>query len=197
MKTCLFSIAFAPSIMYFHYLNQNCISKIEAFENYQKQSFRNRCIILSSQGTLSLNIPVQHKNGKLIRDIRLSYSEKWQEQHWKTLKTCYNSSPFFEHYDYLLYPLFKKKEKYLFDYNLSIIEKLCDFLTITSPGLTSKWDSSPDNCMDYRNNLHPKTFLNNHLKEYSSVFPIEHSLKQHLSVLDLLFNQGPESIKYL
>lgn len=197
MNTSLFSIAYAPPIIYFHFLKKANSSKIEAFENYQKQSFRNRCIILSAQGKQSLQIPIQHKQSKLIRDIEISYSENWQTQHWKSLKTCYNSSPYFEHYDYLIQPILEKKEKYLFDYNLNLLELLIDFLALELPELTSEWIGNPIDIIDLRDQIHPKKKIEVELNYYPSSFDVSIENKEHLSIFDLLFNQGPDSIMFL
>lgn len=197
MNTSLFSIAYAPPLIYFHYLKKTNSAQIEAFENYQKQSFRNRCIILSAQGIQSLQIPIRHKPSKLIRDIEISYSENWQALHWKSLKTCYNSSPYFEHYDYIIQPILKKKEKYLFDYNLNLLKVICGFLALELPTLTSDWEVSQIGTNDFRNSIHPKINIQENLKYYPSLFDIKIEVKEHLSILDLLFNQGPDSIIHL
>lgn len=192
-KPVLLSIAYAAPVEYFHFLVKNNNCKLEANENYQKQSFRNRCHILSAQGIQKLNIPVEHNKSSFIRDIKISYQENWQRQHWRSINTCYRSSPYFLFYDYLFVEFYNKKEKFLFDFNYSILNVFCKLLKIETPGLTETW--SAENGFDLREKLQPK---NKSIKvennEYITNFNIHPDMRKFLSMYDLLFQKGPESI---
>ena len=203
-SNALLSISFFPPVQYFtkFILFENIY--IEQFENYQKQSYRNRCIILSANGSMILSIPVERAETQKIqiRDIKIAYHTPWQKLHWRTIVSAYNNSPFFEFYADEIAPFFQKKYTYLFDYNieiLNVIFRLCNFNF--SYSLTEKYiDEAYENTVDLRDKIHPKQqkaqpddfFKPFH---YSQVFSDKFSFTPNLSILDLLFNQGPDSKK--
>ncbi len=177
--------------------------QVEAHENFQKQSYRNRCEILSANGTLSLSIPLikDKKLKTLIRDIKIDYATDWQKQHFKSIESAYNSSPFYEYIidDFLF--VFEKKEKYLFDLNLEILEQLKNYLQIESKAILSL-DYIQNPQLDYRSSIHPKVkmqkedtlFVKN---KYYQTFNEKFKFIPNLSVLDLLFNEGPQAVSIL
>ncbi|MDR0754428.1 MAG: WbqC family protein [Prevotellaceae bacterium] len=172
---------------------------IEQHENYMKQSFRNRYEILTANGKLSLVIPVEHNFGNkiLIRDVRISYAQSWQKSQWRALETAYNSSPFFEYYNNDLKHFFEYKEKYLFDFNTKITNKILELLEIDKQiFFTEKYKTFDDDFMfDYRSSISPKT---RQIKEdrmfepqkYYQVFAQKNGFKANPSIIDLLFNEG-------
>ncbi len=195
-KPLLLSTAYAPPIEYFHFLVTNTKCAIEANENYQKQSFRNRCHILSAQGIQKLNIPIEHNEISFIRDIKISYQENWQRQHWRSINTCYRSSPFFLFYDYFFAEFYHKKEKFLFDFNYNILSVFCKILKIDTPKLTDEWSTASGT--DLRHALQPKNKNTSVEKnEYLTNFSTLPEMRKFLSMYDLLFQQGPESIQIL
>lgn len=171
---------------------------IEAYENFQKQSYRNRCEILSANGKLSLFVPIiKGKDQRTpIQDIKVDYVTDWQKQHFKSIESAYNSSPFYEYIidDFLF--VFEKKEKYLFDLNLKILEQLFAYLeTEKEPKLSSDYISKTE--LDFRNAIHPKAKMQKPdnafvSKTYYQTFNDRFEFTPNLSILDLLFNEGPQ-----
>ncbi|MDR2293010.1 MAG: WbqC family protein [Prevotellaceae bacterium] len=193
------STAYFGNIQYFSKFVAAKKICIEQHENYIKQSFRNRCEILTANGKLSLVIPVERNDGNkiLIRDVRISYAQSWQKSHWRALNTAYNSSPFFEYYSNDLKHFFEHKEKYLFDLNTKITSKILELLEIDKPiFFTENYKTFDSDFMfDCRNNINPKT---RQIKEdkifmpqkYYQVFIQKTGFTANLSIIDLLFNEG-------
>ncbi|MDR3286906.1 MAG: WbqC family protein [Prevotellaceae bacterium] len=172
---------------------------IEQHEHYLKQSFRNRCEILTANGKLALTIPVERKDSNkiLIRDICISYAQDWQKLHWRALTTAYNSSPFFEYYGDELKPFFERKEKFLFDFNTKLTNKILELLEINVQiFFTEKHEIFiSDFAFDYRNNISPKARFAKDDKtfepqKYYQVFAQKIGFIPNLSIIDLLFNEG-------
>ena len=192
----ILSSAYFPSVQYFSkILNYETII-IEQNENYSKQSYRNRCEILSPNGKQTLSIPIikQSGNKQLIKDVKIDYKNDWQDIHLKSLQTAYLSSPFFEHYIDALIPFFKKQYTFLFDLNLEIIETLLKELQIDKTINFSKEYKTQYNFLDFRNSIHPKKkFQTESFKaqKYIQVFFDKFDFVPNLSVLDILFNEGP------
>ena len=168
---------------------------IENHEHFVKQSIRNRCEIYSSYGKLTLSIPKVRINSSktMIKDIKISYAENWQRTHWRAIKFSYNSSPYFQYYKEEIKNIIKKSEISLLDFNLKVHKKILDILKIeTKIKLTHEYIKTGD-----FTDLRAYKF-NKKLKEkYEQVFSHQHGFISNLSILDLLFNLGPESIEYL
>jgi len=172
---------------------------VEAFEHFEKQSFRNRCEIYGANGKLSLSIPLKKwKNHSITKDIQISFDENWQNQHWRSIESAYRASPFFEFYEADIKPLFFKKEKFLLDYNQLLEREIKNTLDIHSKiELTKFYDAQ---IADFRQLIHPKNdFLISEVEypKYMQVFEEKNGFIQNLSILDLLFNLGPKSTDYL
>lgn len=156
---------------------------IEAHENFQKQTLRTRCRIATANGVQTLTVPVSGSGS--IKDIKISDHNNWRHLHWQALASAYGSSPFFEYYADDIAPFFEKKWDFLFDYNLEITHKMCELLDIrTEIHLTDEYQGCSFN-------------QHNDSKPYYQVFQSRHGFIPDLSILDLLFNMGPESIFYL
>ena len=189
-----------PSINYYLTL-LNCSNiKIVEYEFFKKSTFRNRCIITGSSGPISLSVPI--KNGRnqkaLFRDVEISYQEDWQTRHWRSLLACYSRSPFFEYYQQNLHALFFLKEKYLFDYNLKIQEKMAAILKIDLPSCLTLQPQPGETCTDLRDMCTPQNFRDTKMPgKYVQVFIGKTGFIPNLSILDLVFNVGPEAIAYL
>lgn len=203
MNTLLLNTAYFPPIGYMRALNRHPDTCIEQFENYGKQSYRNRCEILSANGKLTLTVPIK-KNGKakfLTKEAEIDYSTPWQRLHCKGIESAYKNSPFYDYYEEDFNIYFERKEKYLLDLNLNILHTLSGLLKLhTAVRLTE--DYIPENSAPYtdrRAAFHPKnpTPLSTEARPYPQVFGEKFPFMPDLSILDLLFNMGPEAPDYL
>jgi hypothetical protein len=173
---------------------------IEREEHFPKQTYRNRANIYSPDGVLTLTVPVVKgsKNHTKIRDVKISYDFKWQRLHWMGLETCYRSSAYFEYYEDDFAPFYEKKFEYLFDYNQQLFELLVKLTKIkTSISYTETYDAEYPNLTDLRNTISPKKENDFAQKPYFQVFEDRHGFVKNLSIVDLLFNQGPQVLGYL
>ena len=193
--------AYFPNIYTFSILSQKDVIW-EVWDNFQKQTYRNRCYICTDQGRLMLNIPILHVGGaqgrQRYRDVQIDHSAPWPKQHWKTLQTAYRSSPFFEYYEDDLAPLFEKKEKYLIEFNLQATATICELLQIPfSEKQTSAYTEVPDEGIDGRHLIIAKQQIQQPFEPYPQVFEERHGFLSNLSILDLLFNEGNNALSYL
>ena len=201
----LLSTAYLPPIDYIKY----CVCEnvfIEYAENFTKRSYRNRCLILTANGTLCLSIPVKKTKGNNtpIKEIEIDYSMNWQLDHWRAIESAYNSSPFFEYYSYMLKPFyFSKKWKYLIDYNSDLLTLIFKMLTI-NPELnyTTIYQKEPTDKLDLRQLflIHKNDQNNIENKDkytYNQVFDYKFEFTPNLSIIDLIFNLGSQSLSYL
>jgi len=200
----ILSTAYFPPIYYFSkLLNANKIY-IEQNEHYSKQSYRNRCDILSPNGKQSLSIPVKKHTGvkQIIKNVKIDYKNDWQSLHLKSIKTAYLSSPFFEFYIDAFMPFFEKKFTYLFDFNKIITETILNEIQIIKAvELTNSYQQIYD-YGDFRESIHPKNDqwkndLDFKSNSYTQVFYKRFEFIPNLSILDLLFNEGPNVTAYL
>jgi len=206
MTSAYFSTAYFAPIPYFWHLNRVELAYIETGENYVKQSWRNRCLIATANGSMTLSLPVEHENkGKVcIKDIRLSTHGNWQHLHWISIQSAYNSSPFFEYYQDDIRPFFEEKPAFLFDFNEKIRQTLCKLIPIQTPVKeTNRFAPNavfPPKELDFCHRIHPKVDVGEtgfNPKPYYQVFDRKFGFIPNLSILDLLFNMGPESLLYL
>ncbi|HPN47182.1 MAG TPA: WbqC family protein [Bacteroidales bacterium] len=203
MSVVLLSTAYLAPVSYYVLLARAGKVVIEQHENYQKQSYRNRCLIAAANGPMVLSIPVK-KNlpGKnSIRDIQLSGHGNWQHMHWNSLVSAYASSPYFAFYRDDIHPFYEKKYKYLFDFNEALREEICALLNL-EPRLeySKSYTTGPETeILDYRELIHPKKQRPEELLPgpYVQVFDRKFGFLPDLSVLDLLFNTGPEACLFL
>lgn len=171
----------------------------EVEDNFQKQSFRNRCYIYNSNGKQLLNIPIKHKlvsNRKKTKDALVENDFPWQTQHLKSLQVAYRTSPFYEFYEDDLLPIFKKKYKYLHDVNIDTYLFVTDALQITS-NYSKTAEYNTDLSKDYRVLADVKNTPKEPLKNYIQMFDDKHGFIPNLSILDLIFMEGPNAISYL
>ncbi len=179
---------------------------IEQWENYSKQSYRNRCNIYGANGALAISVPVVKATSKkvLTKDVKISYDTNWQKLHWKGIESAYKSSPFYEYYVDDLARFFSQKWDYLLDFNLEIQSEICEILEIENKNALTD-DFIPlktPNMIDYRNIIHPKKSKELkdemfHPQVYTQVFGDKHGFIPNLSILDLIFNMGSDSSYYL
>lgn len=171
----------------------------EVCDNYQKQSYRNRTDIYGANGKLALTVPVSYsqKNRQLYKDVKIANEEQWQLQHLKSLQSAYRMSPFFEFYIDDLMPLFEKPFDYILDFNLQCFEVLLNALQVQiNSEQTTNFEIQPYEKTDFRS-LVKRNFEVSAFQRYTQVFTEKHGFISNLSILDLLFNEGPNSELYL
>jgi hypothetical protein len=200
-KGAVLPMFYLPPVAYFAQLNTYKPDiVIESHEHFPKQTYRNRAQICSPDGALTLTVPVV-KGSKLhtdIKDVKISYDFKWQRLHWMGLETCYRRSAYFEYYEDELAPFYQKKFDYLFDYNEQLLQLLLKFvkLPLTLP-YTETYEATYPLLNDYRDIISTKKEFEFEQKPYFQVFEERNGFLKNLSIVDLLFSQGPQTINYL
>ena len=167
---------------------------IEINEYFQKQTLRTRCSIFGANGSIRLTVPKIRKSSDktLIKDIKISYDFNWQKEHWNSIKSAYRSAPFFEHYCDDIVVFFQKKPTFLIDLNLEIHQKIIELTDLSKDFTTTKnYNTNPK--LAFRN----YKFNKKDMEKYEQVFSYKLNFIPNLSILDLLFNLGPESHNYL
>ncbi|HLS30078.1 MAG TPA: WbqC family protein [Flavobacteriaceae bacterium] len=203
-KTLINPGYFAPIDLFSAYINAKTVLW-ENEDNYQKQTYRNRQYIYSPNGKLLLNIPIDHTTRKSgaskYRDTKVENKYDWQRVHWKSLETAYSNSPFFEFYQDEFAALYHQPVTYLLDFNFRCLEVLKSCLQIEqSERLTQKFYKTTaelPSIKDLRFLIVAKRKPAISLEVYDQVFQEKHGFIPNLSILDLLFNKGPESLSYL
>lgn len=172
----------------------------EINENYQKQSYRSRQYIYGANGKLLLNIPIKHRKGdtkkkQLIKEVKIENDFPWQDLHWKSLEAAYRSSPYFEFYEDEIQPLYEKKYTYLIDFNWACWQILIDFMQLEIvPQKTSSFHLSyPVEKNDLRGFAQAKRKHKAEALKYAQVFEEKLGFIPNLSILDLLFSEGPNT----
>ncbi|MDC8003486.1 WbqC family protein [Aureisphaera galaxeae] len=172
----------------------------EVEDNYQKQTYRNRAHIAHANGKLLLNVPIKHSKSKerqKTKEVVVEDNFQWQVQHWKSLQSAYRTSPFFEYYEDDIYPLFHNSVSGLMDHNLAIFEMICELLGADiSIQTTSKYEKETP-LKDLRFMIESKKEKEYPLATYTQVHEKNHGFLPNLSILDLLFNEGPNALTYL
>ncbi len=195
-----------PNLHYFFYVLNASIINIEQFDNYSKQSYRNRTQILSANGILNLSIPIKkNKSEKVINSIEISYKEDWQKNHWRAITSAYKNSPYFDFFEEDLKVFYSNKYNLLIDYNTDQLEFIVKVLKQKKDiQLTKQYERNPESVIDLRTIIHPKqSYLSDKLlankldQSYYQTFENKISFTPNLSILDLLFNKGLHTIDYL
>lgn len=219
----LLSTTYFGPVQWYQKLNRYPYIYIERCESFIKQTYRNRCVIATTNGLQTLSIPVEHTQDKgddssrLITDIRISNHGNWRHLHWNALMSAYGDSPFFDYYVDDIRPFFEQRWENLFDFNMAITHKFCELLDIhptirftdnfiptsqdSSTSITSiSSTTSSSHFLDFREVIRPKNpqpdpdFTP---RKYYQVYQQKWGFQPNLSILDLLFNMGNESILYL
>ena len=173
---------------------------LEMEDNFLKQTYRNRTYIYGANGKLGLNIPVIHsqKNRQKYKDVKIYNHDNWQSLHWKSILSAYRTSPFFEYYEDELQPLFMKNAGFILDHNLNCLETICDCLQLElNYSKTDTFEKTLKDKTDYRQLVNAKKEPNYNFEKYTQVFSAKHGFIPNLSILDLLFNEGPNAVNYL
>lgn len=200
MTTALLSTTYFGPIQWYQKLYRHDHILIESHETFPKQTYRNRCLIATTQGIQALTVPVSFGESKQIRDVLISDHGNWHHLHWQALQSAYGESPFFEFYEDDLRPFFTEHNwERLFDYNEAIRQKMCQLLDIQpQTAYTEEYERHQNN--DFREAItpkHPTPDSGFRPRRYYQVYQQKHGFLPNLSILDLLFNMGPESIFYL
>lgn len=201
LNAILLPTAYLPPVHYFSYLMKAERIIIEQFETYPKQTYRNRCEILTANGKFSLTIPVSkpYGNHTMTKDIGIANYQNWQTLHWRTIESAYANSPFFLYYKDHLLPLFQKKYHNLLHYNLELLKVLFEILEIDKPViLTTSYHKTVTDIFDIREVITTKKpFTDFAFKTYYQVFEDKFGFTPGLSILDLVLNMGTESTEIL
>jgi hypothetical protein len=195
----LLSTAYFPPAEYFSLIKDAGTVLIEQGENYIKQTYRNRCRILSSNGILSLSVPVM-KGDRLkaqVKDMEIDYSKRWQQVHLRAFTSAYNRSPYFQFYFENIERILRKNKKFLLDLNDELLHKCLELLNIDKcTRHTSYFKADTTKVNDFRYSISPKKISGFTYRPYIQVFN-NNEFVAGLSILDLIFNMGPESVNYL
>lgn len=178
----------------FHYTN----IEIEQYETYQKMSFRNRCVVLGGNGPVNLSVPLEKGRSQkaLMKDVKICWRDNWPVQHWRTIESGYNRSPFFDYYRDGLWHLLSQKRGFLLDLNLDLLAWLQKILQIPAViSLTSQYRKPPvEGVTDRRNAELPKNYREGPFPiRYTQVFEDRIGFIPNVSILDLLFSCGPQT----
>jgi hypothetical protein len=196
----LVSTAYLPPVEYFSVISKADEISVEKEENYVKQTYRNRCYILSAHGTQLLSVPVYlgslHKTP--VKDIRIDYSKRWQQVHLRAITAAYSSSPYYEFYFENIEKIILKNHGFLLDMNMELTLSVLEMLKIRKVVLyTSEYEPAVNKANDFRYRISPKTESDFTPKEYIRVFDSDKNFDKDFSIIDLVFNKGPESAGYL
>lgn len=192
----VFTLHYLPSIAYFQAIVQCEKIVLEQFDSFQKSTFRNKAIIATANGKLTLSIPVDggRNNRILYKEVQIASNENWQHKHWMAIVSAYRNAPFFDFYADYFYPFFHQKYSHLYQFNLDLFQLLCKLMKI-SAAIEFSTDFSASNIvsLDKENQL---ILLPQNVR-YIQVFEEKNGFISHLSVLDLIFNEGNKSKEYL
>ena len=192
----VFSTAYFPSISYMARFLAEDQPWIEVCETYHKQTYRNRCRVMTANGVENLSVPVVkvHGNHTMTKDVVVSYKEHWQQIHRRCLESAYKAAPYFDHYYDYLKPVFETRYEKLIDLNDAALKAVLKLLKVNKEIVhTTDYIKTVDN--DYREAFSPKTLPDSNLfPNYYQVFSAKFPFEPDLSILDLLFNEGPNAI---
>ena len=166
---------------------------IEGESPFVKQTFRNRAMIATENGTQALTIPIQHNGRQAMRDVRISEHGNWRHLHWNAIVSAYKKSPFFDYYADDFAHFYEEKDGFLMDFNIRLHNTVCELLTLERPTIVTENAANAD-IMDCRALAEPKEIENARGEEYYQVFSQRNGFIPNLSIVDLLFNMGPEGL---
>jgi hypothetical protein len=200
-KGAVFPLFYLPNIEFFKNLSEykNLVVLLDKDEHYPKQTFRNRTQIAGPNGRLDLTVPIQKRlnERRKYKDVKICYDDNWQRIHWLSLETSYRSSAYFEFYEDAFAPFYQKKYEYLFDYNLELFTTILNLIKLPIAfQLTEIYESVYQDYNDFRDVIRPNKVSNYNNKPYFQVFEDRNGKLNNISIVDLLFNQGPQAAKF-
>lgn len=195
---CLIELHYLPSIAWFAATHRFDGIVLEKHEHFVKQSYRNRCRIVTAQGVRELSVPLTEKHGNtLITDIKIDHTQKWLNNHWRTIESAYNNAPFFEYYADALHNTLFKKQTFLYDLNLELLTICRGWLKLQTPVTeTMAYEKNPATAVaDLRNLVNAKKpdDCEKYFRPtpYTQVFG--HTFAENMSIIDLIFCEGPNA----
>lgn len=193
----LLSTAYLPPVYYFQKIASSEKVFIEKHEHFVKQTYRNRCHILGANGVQALSIPLVNTHEKtLITEKKIAYEQNWQRQHWRSIESAYRNSPFFIYYADELKVFYENKFEFLFEYNTHLLETILMLLKLNKDiHFTENFEKEAKD--DLRDISLDKEQDALNLKPYTQVFSDKHGFQSNLSIIDLLFNKGPETKEFI
>ena len=200
MESVLLSSAYLPPVSFFTAINSGGDVLIEQYDNYCKQTYRNRCRIATAAGVQSLTVPIVKGTSpkQLMKDVRISDHGEWRHQHWNALESAYMNSPFFMYYQDDFHPFYEKKYEFLVDFNTELTLLIMKLAGIDKTvKLTGSYGKKEQNILDLRQMVNPGTDEPESSRPYWQVFKEKYGFLANLSAVDLLFNMGPEFPLYL
>jgi hypothetical protein len=196
----LLDLQYLAPIEYYALMAQVDEVMIEACENYQKGSYRNRCYLAGPNGSARLSIPLQkgkHQRKK-YKEVTVSPDEPWSKIHWQSLASCYRSSPYFEYYEDQFEPIFQDPPDKLFELNRSLMDLIVGIIGIEAAiSYTESWERTYEDLEDLRMVINPRNQPKIQVDEYIQVFASKTGFIQPVSIVDLLFNEGPATLDFL
>ena len=195
MAKLLIEMQYLGSISYYRELLRYKEILIEAHENFEKSTFRNRCYIASPNGKLRLTVPVEGGKGQraLYSEIKIDYEQDWQKIHWQSLASCYRNSPYFEFYEDRFEPFYSQRFETLFDFNKKMMNLMLELLKINLQiEYTTSYQKQYADADDFRSRILPGNQLDTVIK-YRQVFENKTGFLPDLSIVDLLFCEGPHA----
>lgn len=198
-KVCILSSLYLAPIEYYRQLFHAEKVIIDINENFLKQSYRNRCIIVGANGAMPLSIPVKNfENDKcFMKNVRIAEHGNWRHLHWNAIVSSYKSTPFFEYFEDDFRPFYEKKFTFLVDFNEELRKLIFSSLQLDVPIEFSENYITEETTNDFRSSIHPKITSQKKFPEYYQVFKAKNGFLPNLSIIDILFNIGLESRKYL
>ena len=199
--TILLSTAYLPPISWVKAAISAEKVFIEAYETYPKQTYRNRCLVSTANGIIPLSIPIKKNSGQKtrVRDIEIFYDEPWQRMHWRTIHAAYSNSPFYLYYKDDLSSFYEQEHRFLLDFNFAINDLIFKMAGIDISFIpTEGYINDPEGMLDIRNAFSPKNIpQKSQVNTYHQVFEERHGFIADLSIIDLLFNEGPGAMGVL
>lgn len=196
-KVPLLATAYLAPVQHYAHLYRTRKAYEEHHEHYVKQTYRNRCYIATAEGAMALTIPVEHGERLPIHQLRIADHGRWQAVHWNALQTAYDASPFFEYYEDDFRPLYTERFERLVDFNAALQRVVLNLLELSvelQP--TTAYEASPTTMLDLRTAIrpkHPQPDALFRIVPYYQVFASRTGFLPNLSIVDLLFNMGPEA----
>lgn len=204
MAQIILNSAYLAPIEYYTKLYTYGTVYIEGWDSYMKQTYRNRCVIASAGGLQTLTIPTEKSEGAkcVMKDVRISDHGNWKHVHWNAFVAAYKHSPFFDYYADDFHRFYEKTYEFLYDFNMDLCKWVCEQIDL-QPALlpTEDYVVHPMGIDDYRDRIHPKKSFCEDTDfspvAYYQVFDSKMAFQPNLSIVDLLFNMGPESLLVL